>query len=59
LAGRKGPHRDIVVVNAAAGLLAAGLVSDLAAGVSAAVHSIDSGCAGEKLRLLQKNFVLS
>jgi len=55
LNGVKNPARDIVVVNAAAGLLAAGLVKDLQAGVKRAEESIDSGSAVEKLTKLQKN----
>lgn len=50
LAGDKGPHRDIVSLNAAAGLVAAGLVEDLAAGVEAACASLDSGAAVAALR---------
>jgi len=40
-----GAHRDIVCLNAAAGLVVAGVVDDLAAGVAAAQRSIDSGAA--------------
>ena len=36
LAGKKGPHRDIAVLNAAAGLVVAGLSVDLAEGVELA-----------------------
>jgi anthranilate phosphoribosyltransferase len=43
--GASGPHRDIVCLNAAAGLLVAGIVDDLGAGVAAARTSIDSGAA--------------
>lgn len=49
LAGDPGPHRDIVTLNAGAGLMAAGLVDDLAVGISAACRSIDSGAAAEAL----------
>lgn len=45
LAGESGPHRDIVCLNAAAGLVVSGLVDDLDAGYLAAQHSIDSGAA--------------
>ena len=45
LDGETGPQRDIVALNAAAGLVAAGLVDDLAAGLAAAVESLDSGRA--------------
>jgi anthranilate phosphoribosyltransferase len=49
LDGEPGPHRDIVVLNAAAGLVVAGVVSDLAAGVVAAAASLDEGRAREVL----------
>jgi len=45
LEGAHGPHRDIVLMNAGAALLAAGAADDLAAGVVAARESIDSGRA--------------
>jgi anthranilate phosphoribosyltransferase len=45
LAGEHGPHRDIISLNAGAGLLVAGLVDDLAAGIDAAREAIDSGAA--------------
>ncbi|HET9442129.1 MAG TPA: anthranilate phosphoribosyltransferase [Acidimicrobiales bacterium] len=45
LDGKHGPHRDIVALNAAAGLVVAGVVGDLAAGVERACVSIDSGQA--------------
>ena len=47
LAGEAGPHRDIVLLNAAAGLLVAGAVDDLAAGVAGAAASIDEGRAAD------------
>jgi anthranilate phosphoribosyltransferase len=56
LHGQKGPRRDVVLVNAAAGLLAAGLAADLRAGVELAGRAIDSGAAIGKLELLKKNF---
>jgi anthranilate phosphoribosyltransferase len=59
LSGSAGPKRDIVVVNAAAGLLALGLVDDLRKATQLAEKSIDSGAAGDKLRSLQKNFPFS
>jgi anthranilate phosphoribosyltransferase len=49
LGGEKGPHRDIVALNAAAGLIAAGVVDDLGAGYEAARAAIDSGAAAKKL----------
>lgn len=45
LAGEKSAHRDIVRLNAAAGLLAAGAVESLGDGYDAAGASIDSGAA--------------
>lgn len=45
LAGDAGPHRDIVVLNAAAGIVVAGLADDLEQGVRSAAASIDEGGA--------------
>ena len=56
LHGALGPGRDIVLVNAAAGLLAVGLAADLRSGMEAAARSIDSGAALAKLESLQKKF---
>ena len=50
LAGDLGPHRDIVLLNAAAGLVVGGRVETLAAGLELATESIDSGAAEETLR---------
>jgi anthranilate phosphoribosyltransferase len=52
LDGDTGPHRDIVTLNAAAGLWVAGRVDDLAAGLELARQSIDSGAAGRALARL-------
>jgi len=41
----RGPIRDVVVLNAAAALLAAGAVTNLVAGATLAVASLDSGTA--------------
>ena len=49
LAGRRGPHRDVVVLNAAAGIVAAGLADDLAEGVEAAAAAVDEGRAAAVL----------
>ncbi len=49
LAGEPGPRTDIVVLNAAAGLVAAGLVDDLADGVDAARSSLVDGKAAAAL----------
>ncbi len=52
LAGEKGPRREIVIVNAAAALVAAGKARDIPAGMKMAETSIDSGAAGEALKKL-------
>ena len=49
LEGQPGPHRDIVLLNAAAGLVAAGVAADLRAGLQMADKSIASGSAAEAL----------
>ncbi|MFK8022384.1 MAG: anthranilate phosphoribosyltransferase [Ilumatobacter sp.] len=49
LAGDAGPHRDVVVLNAAAALVVAGAVDDLAAGVAAASAALDDGRAAATL----------
>ena len=56
LGGIKGPRRDIVVVNAAMGLLAAGLASTPREAVAKASEAIDSGRALAVLQKLQKKF---
>jgi anthranilate phosphoribosyltransferase len=45
LAGEPGPHRDIVVLNAAAGLVVGGAVADIASGLGVAAAVIDDGRA--------------
>jgi anthranilate phosphoribosyltransferase len=52
LAGGRGPRRDIVLLNAAAAIVAAGLAPDLRAGAVRAAASIDSGAARRKLEAL-------
>jgi anthranilate phosphoribosyltransferase len=47
-----GPHREIVLANAAAALVVAGRASDFLAGVNLAAESIDSGAARDKLEAL-------
>jgi anthranilate phosphoribosyltransferase len=59
LTGRPGAPRDIVIVNAAAGLLAADLADSLHAAVAMATQSIDSGAAARKLHQLKKSFPAS
>lgn len=49
LDGREGPFRDVVLLNAAAGLLVSGKVADLRAGVERAMNAIDSGAACKTL----------
>jgi anthranilate phosphoribosyltransferase len=45
LEGAPGPHRDIVLLNAAAACMVAGLADDLERGFARAVDSVDSGRA--------------
>jgi anthranilate phosphoribosyltransferase len=45
LGGRAGPHRDLVLLNAAAGLIVSGRAADLMEGLKGATESIDSGRA--------------
>ena len=52
LAGDHGAHRNIVVLNAAAGLVVAERASDLAEGIDMAAESIDSGAAARVLESL-------
>jgi anthranilate phosphoribosyltransferase len=52
LKGEKGPRRDIVVVNAAAALVAAGIAMDFRDGVERATNAIDQGAASETLARL-------
>ncbi len=49
LKGEKGPRRDVVLLNAAAGLVAGDLCENLAGGVKLAQETIDSGKALRKL----------
>jgi anthranilate phosphoribosyltransferase len=55
LGGARGPHRDIVLVNAAAALLAAGKAETLLEGMALAVVSIDSGAAKSKVTELAES----
>ncbi|MGN6586880.1 MAG: anthranilate phosphoribosyltransferase, partial [Solirubrobacterales bacterium] len=52
LAGESGPHRDLVVLNAAAAIYVGGLASDLEEGVAKATEAIDSGAAANVLERL-------
>ena len=49
LSGKKSPRRDVVVLNSAAALVAAGRANHLADGIPIAAQSIDSGAAAAKL----------
>lgn len=50
--GHKGPRRDMVLLNAGAAFVAAGLDGDLRAGIARGQESIDSGRAKGKLNAL-------
>jgi anthranilate phosphoribosyltransferase len=52
LGGKKSPRRDVVLLNSAAALVAAGRVDHLADAIPLATHSIDSGAAAAKLTAL-------
>jgi anthranilate phosphoribosyltransferase len=49
LSGKKSPRRDVVLLNSAAALVAAGRVDRLADGIPLSTSSIDSGAAAAKL----------
>jgi anthranilate phosphoribosyltransferase len=54
LAGEAGPHRDVVLLNAAAAFVVAGRAGSLAEGLAAGMASIDSGgAAGALDRLVE------
>ncbi len=52
LAGKTGPDRDIVILNAAAALAVADKVETIAAGIAPAAEAIDSGAAARALEKL-------
>ncbi len=54
LTGRKGPKRDVVLLNAAAGVVVAGRADSLEEAIGLAEESIDSGRALEKLQALRE-----
>jgi anthranilate phosphoribosyltransferase len=54
LGGKKSPRRDVVLLNAAAALVAAGRAHHLGDGLPLAAQSIDSGAAAAKLDALVK-----
>jgi anthranilate phosphoribosyltransferase len=54
LSGERGPRRDIVIANAAAGLVAAGQAATFLEGAALAAVSLDTGAACGKLEALAK-----
>ena len=52
LGGRRGARRNVVVINAAAALVAAGCAEDFREGARQAEEAMDSGAAGRKLEEL-------
>ncbi len=56
LGGTKGPRREIVLVNAAAGLMAAGLAATPSEAIVLAADAVDSGRAMAVLKQLQREF---
>jgi anthranilate phosphoribosyltransferase len=54
LGGRKSPHRDVVLLNSAAALVAAGRAEHISGALPVATESIDSGSAAKKLDKLVK-----
>jgi len=52
LSGKKGAGRDVVLINSAAALMAAGLAHNLEKGIEMAKTAIDSGVAMDKLKAL-------
>jgi anthranilate phosphoribosyltransferase len=53
-AGESGPRRDIVVINSAAALVAAGVAENFLEGAQLAAKTLSSGAAQEKLADLKK-----
>jgi anthranilate phosphoribosyltransferase len=51
--GQSGPRRDVVLLNAAAVLVTAGLATDIHAGIPKAAHAIDSGAVTHLVQKLQ------
>jgi anthranilate phosphoribosyltransferase len=54
LGGEAGPARDIVLLNAAAGIYVGGAAEDLARGLELATEALDSGAARGKLEDLRR-----
>jgi anthranilate phosphoribosyltransferase len=53
LGGKAGPHRDVVLLNAAAAFVAAGRADDLGDGITLAAQMIDTGAATRLLERLR------
>jgi anthranilate phosphoribosyltransferase len=54
-AGAPGPPRDVVLLNAAAVLVTAGLAIDIQAGIALAAHAMDTGAVQSLVSALQTN----
>ncbi|MCQ9208423.1 MAG: anthranilate phosphoribosyltransferase, partial [Omnitrophica bacterium] len=54
LKGKKGPQRDIVLLNAGCAIYAVNKTSSIKEGIAKAAESIDSGEALKKLELLKQ-----
>jgi anthranilate phosphoribosyltransferase len=54
LKGERGPRRDVVLMNAAPAIVAAGAADDLKEGFSIAANSIDTGNALHRLNILRE-----
>ncbi len=50
LKGKKGPKRDIIVINAGAAMLVSGKVDTIESGIALANRAVDSGAALDKLK---------
>lgn len=53
LRGEKGPKRDMVLLNAAAALIVAGVAADFTTGIARAAEAVDSGKAMRKLEQIK------
>ena len=53
--GKTGPRRDVVVLNAAAVLVVAGLAKDIPAGIALAAHAIDDGAVRRLVEALRRD----
>ena len=58
-AGERSPRRDVVVMNASAALVVAGLVPDFRSGATLAQHTIDSGAVTRLVAALAESVTLS